>query len=364
MTQGTVRDPSQAVPPPPIEPSSGGGCGSKVPGCVFGCLIAVGVVLVVAAAVSWWFFGPGTQHPTEAAVGPESSGAFQVRDLGADDGVREALDEVLREAGRRAPGSQQSPRPLWLPTGEVRSSAASLSKVLPREGTLSLERVPGREEPAVVVVLNLRGFTRPLRMFLERGDGATESYRGVSVVVDEGDDLHFAMVDGTLVVAEGGDALRATIDRLLDGTGEPVASRLEVLEQPPEGALLSGGFEVEPGDLAPSPGQARGEGEEATDEPVVDPADFEGMRRVELMVDDVDPRAIHFRVGVAAESPAAAERATAAVADLLRAQLEPAVLGVTQRTEGSSGVLEIELTEWIGPVADWLVRDREEEGSP
>jgi len=286
-------------------------------------------------------------------VGPESTGAFQVRDLGADDGVREALDEVVREAGRRAPKSQKSPAPAWLPTGDFQSSAAGFSKVLPREGTLSLERVPGREEPAVVLVLNFRGFTRPLRMLLERGEGAKESYRGVPVVVEE--DLRFAMVDGTLVVAEGRDLLQGAIDRLLDGTGEPMASRMEVLEPPPEGALLSGGFEVEPGDLA----QVSGEEAEAAAERLVDPAAFEGMRRVELMVDGVDPRAIRFRVGVNAESPAAAERATAAVADLLRGELEPAVLGVTQRTEGSTGVLELELTEWVGPAADWLVREGE-----
>lgn len=82
---GSAQASPQAVPPPPIEPSSGGG--SRVPGCLFGCLIAVGVVLLVVAAVSWWLFGPGTQYPTEAAVGPESTGAFQVRDLGADDGA-------------------------------------------------------------------------------------------------------------------------------------------------------------------------------------------------------------------------------------------------------------------------------------
>jgi len=359
---------SSPPPPPPIEPSSGpssgGGCGWKIPGCLLGCLIAAGVVILAVVGAAWWFLGPGTQHPTEAAVGPESSGALQVRDLGADPGTREALEEVVREARRRAPARPDGENglPGWLPVSGSGAQAGAIAKVLPREGTLSFERVAGRDEPAAVLVLNLRGFTRPLRMMLESEDAGTELYRGVAVASPEGGDVLFAMVDGTLVMADDRGALQAAIDRLLDGTGQPMASRMEVLERPPEGALLSGGVGFAPGELA-AMARSRSERKSTHDSPPIDPARLEGVRRVELMVDGIDPRAVRFRIGVGTDSPGSADRAADAFADLVRSRLAPATATVTRsRAADSSGaVLDVELTDWIGPVAAWLVRGSEGE---
>ena len=174
----------------------------------------------------------------------------------------------------------------------------------------------------------------------------------------------FAMVDGTLVMADDRGALQAAIDRLLDGTGQPMASRMEVLERRPEGALLSGGVGFAPGELA---AMARGESADASAgneaPPPIDPARLEGVRRIELMVDGIDPRAVRFRIGVGADSPASADRASEAVADLVRSRLAPATATVTRSSASTSSgaVLDVELTDWIGPVAAWLVRGSEGE---
>ena len=360
MNPTASRSASSPSPPPPIEPSSGRGCGWKIPGCLLGCALAVGLAVLAVVVAAWWFLGPGTQRPTEAAVGPASTGALQVRDLGADPGAREALEEVVREVRRRAPASAQQKRelPAWLPVSDSAATAGAIAKVLPREGTLSFERVAGRDEPAAVLVLNLRGFTRPLRMMLDRGDAASERYRGVAVVAADGGDALFAMVDGTLVMTDDRGALHAAVDRLLDGTGEPMSSRLEILDRPPDGALLSGGVGFEPGELAAMARSERGSGRDATADgaPPVDPAALDGVRRLELMVDGIDPRAVRFRVGVGAESPASADRAADAVADLVRKELSPATATVTRSTAptSSGAVLDVELTDWIGPFAAWL----------
>lgn len=354
MPQNAPQPPPPPPPPDPIGPSSGGGCGWKIPGCLLGCAVALGLVVLAVVAVAWWFLGPGTQHPTGAAVGPESTGALQVRDLGADAGAQAALEAVVREARRRAPAREEADRklPSWLPASDSGAMAGAIAKVLPREGTLSFERVAGRDKPAAVLVLNLRGFTRPLRMMLAGDKSSVERYRGVAVASAEGGDTLFAMVDGTLVMADDRDALHATLDRLLDGTGEPLASRMEILKQPASGALLSGGLGFEPGELA---AMARSEAEEKGTPPPADPAALEGVRRLELMVDGVDPRAVHFRVGVGAQSSSAADRAAAALTDTLESELAPATVAVRRRSTAAGTVLDVELTDWIAPVADWLV---------
>jgi len=366
---------SSPPPPPPIEPSPGPspgrGCGLKVSGCLIGCTAAIGLVVLVLVGLAWWVLAPGTQHPTEAAVGPESTGALQVRDLGADPGARKALEEVVREARRRAPGERraESQLPGWFPKSDSGATAEAITKVLPREGTISFERVAGREEPAAVLVLNLRGLTRPLRMMLERGDTQSERYRGVAVSSEEGGNTFFAMVDGTLVMTDDRQAIHATVDRLLDGTGEPMASRLEILQRPPEGALLSGGVGFAPGELA---ARARRDAEQGSGpsgpsgssaghgSPPIDPARLEGVRRLELMVDGIEPQAIRLRVGVGTDSPGSVDDAADAVAELVRSELAPATVTVRRHQSAvttSGAVLDVELNDWIGPVVDWLARE-------
>ena len=332
--------------PGPIEPTSG--CGVKIPGCALGCAAVIGVVLLLAGAVLWWFVGAGTQHPTEAAAGPESTGSYRLGDLGADEEARAALEAVVREIQRRSPPDPGDDLPSWVPVDDPEAMAGLVAKVLPREGTLAFERVPGGDEQAFVLAVNLRGFTRPLRKIFEGEDARAETYRGTAVVKEANGDTSAAMVDGTLVLSDDQAALRAAIDRLLDGDSQPVASRLEILEPAPGGALLSGGTSFEAGELARMLRDEAG----AQSEPLpVDPARLEGVRRLELVVDGVDPRAIRFRLGVAGDSADSAEEAARAIDELLRDELASATYEATARTSGAATVLDVELTGWVEPFA-------------
>lgn len=343
-------DSQQTQPSPgPIGPSSGSGCGWKVPGCVLGCAAVIGVVLLIVAGYLWWLLAPGEQHPTEAVAGPESTGAYQIRDLGEHEGARQALEEVVREVQRRSASGPHDPSPAWVPR-DAATLAGAIAKMMPREGTLAFERVAGSDEPAAVLALNLRGFTRPLRMMLENPDNRPQTYRGMPVVSPDEGKLHVAMVDGTLVMSDHPGALRAAIDRLLDGTGRSVASRLELLGPPPETEpILSGSTRFEPGELSEMLRHEEGERGEA---PPVDPERLRGVERIELVVDDLDPRAIRFRVGVGAATPDQARRAAAALDELLRDELATATYNATASTTGTTSVIDVRLTGWLEPFAE------------
>ncbi|MFP3941485.1 MAG: hypothetical protein ACLF0P_14395 [Thermoanaerobaculia bacterium] len=358
-----MPDPKTQPSPGPIGPSSRSGCGWKVPGgCALGCAAAIGVVLLIVGGYLWWLLGPGTQHPTQAAAGPEATGAYQLRDLGEDEGARAALEEVVREVQGRSASRPGDEMPGWIPT-DPGSLAGAIGKVMPREGTLAFERVPGRDEPAAVLALNLRGFTRPLRMMLENPDNRPETYRGMPVISPEGGDLDIAMVDGTLVLSDDPQALRAAIDRMLDGTGGPVGSRLEILQPPPEGAILSGGSSFGPGELSAMLRPEEDRDGESVKAPPIDPARFHGVERLELVVDGLDDRAIRFRLGVGGATPDQARQASAALDELLRRELSAADYNSTARTTGDVSVIDARITGWIEPFAGWFVADEEESPS-
>lgn len=359
-----MSDPKTQPSPGQIGPSSGSGCGWKVPGgCALGCAAVLGVAFLIVAGYLWWLLGPGKQHPTQAAAGPEATGAYHLRDLGEDEGAREALEEVVRDVQRRSASRPGNEMPGWFPS-DPGSLAGAIGKVMPREGTLAFERVPGRGEPAAVLALNLRGFTRPLRMMLENPDNRPETYRGMPIISPEGDELEIAMVDGTLVLSDDAQALRAAIDRLLDGTGGPVEGRLEILQPPPEGAILSGGSSFEPGELSVLLRPEEGREGQAVEAPSIDPARLHGAERLELVVDGLDPRAIRFRLGVGGATPDQARQAAAALDELLRAELATVTYSATVRTPGDASVIDAQITGWIEPFAEWLVEDEEEPPHP
>mgnify|MGYP006201195789 CR=1 FL=1 len=118
-------------------------------------------------------------------------------------------------SSRRSKASWPRRASSWRFRPAARSRSTALAQVLPREGTLAFERVPGRDEPVAVLVLNLRGFTRPLRRLLEAPDKRPQRYRGIPVVDQPDGRTSYAMVDGTLVLADDPGLLRRTVDRLL-----------------------------------------------------------------------------------------------------------------------------------------------------
>jgi hypothetical protein len=351
-----MAEPIRPGQPAATTPSSG--CGKWALGCALGCGGLVVLFFVSVAIAGWWFVTPGTQHPTTAAVAPDSQGAFRVADLGEDEGAREALEAVIREASRLSPGTSRHDRPVWVQSEDPAAMAGLLSRLLPREGTLAFQPVPGRDEPSPVLVLNLRGLTRPLRMLLESDDHRTEPYRGVDIVGDQGGDTLLAMVDGTLVVAEHPGAMRGTIDRLLDGTGHTLETTFEILEPPAGGALLSGATSFERGQLA----ESLREGAAGSGEPLpVDPSTLEPVSRLELVVDDLDSRSVHLRLGLAAPTAREAEAAARSMAVVLQREMAPAVLRTSTSTRGSAAILDVEVSEWVEPVARWMAEQESDD---
>lgn len=344
--------------PAPAEPSSG--CSPWILGCALGCGALIVLSFVAVAITGWWFVRPGEQHPTTAAVGSESLGAFRVADLGQDEGIREALGAIVRETSRLSPPPSDSERPFWVRSDDPEAMANLFARLLPREGTVAFEPVPGTDEPAAVLVLNLRGMTRPLRMILESDHERREVHRNVPIAGAQGGDTSFAMVDGTLVVSDHAGAVRDVIDRILDRTAAPLSTSFEVLEPPTGSALSSGATTFERGTLSES---LRGEDEDG-EPPPIDPSTLDGVTRLELVVDQIDAETIRLRIGLGADSPASASTAAAAMADLLRARMAPATVRFETATAGSTATLEAEVGDWVAPFAAWLVRLEDSDDRP
>lgn len=355
MTPDT--DPTE-VSSTPTEPT-GSGCGKGAAGCVLGCggLVVLTALIVVGAA--WWLIRPGTQHPTTAVAGPDSTGAFRVGDLAEDPGAREALEEILVAVNERSPSTLRTEdRPFWLrDERDPRGAATIVRMLLPREGTLSFEPVAGREEPAAVLALNLRGMTKLVRALVEADRDTAEVYRGVTLARSEEGEAVFAMVDGTLLIAGDPTVTKTAIDRLLDGATRGVERRLRVLGEPEGPSLFLGSVDTEGGLLARS---LETEAEEQDSEPSVDPRSLETVDRLEISVDSLSGDAILARVGLATRSGPEAEEAAAAMAELLKAEMAPATVATRSEIRGGDATLHLEITDWVGPVADSLAGEAEE----
>ena len=345
----------------PMEPT-GRGCGKGAAGCVVGCGGLVLLFLLIVGGAAWWLIRPGTQHPTTAVVGPQSAGAFRVGDLADDPGARAALEELLRAVDEKSPSTFASDdSPFWRRDGsDPRAAARVLRMLLPKEGTLSFEPVPDQEEPAAVLALNIRGMTKLLRALVEADRDTSEVYRGVTLARAEGGDAFFAMVDGTLLIADERTAARTGVDRLLDGTSQEMHQRLQILEEPEGRSLFLGSMDTEEGLLARSLQAESGEGEAREAPPSVDPEALEAVERLEISVDSLSGDAIVGRVGLAAGSPLEAEEAASAMAELLKTGMRPATVTVRPEIRDDDAVLHFEISDWIDPIATELAGEKAE----
>ncbi|MDX1630997.1 MAG: hypothetical protein R3234_04005 [Thermoanaerobaculia bacterium] len=346
----------------PTEPT-GTGCGKGTAGCFLGCVgLALLSVLLVAGAV-WWFIRPGTQHATTVVVGPESSGAFRVGDLAEDPGARAALEEILVAVNERSPSTLQSDeRPFWArDDADPRGAARVLGMLLPKEGTLSFEPAADREEPVAVLALNIRGMTKILRALVEADRDTSEIYRGVTLARSEEGDAVFAMVDGTLLITGDVAVAKGAVDRLLNGASPGIEQRLRTLDEPETSSLFVGSMDTREGLLSRS---LEGEAEADQTPPPVDPRLLEPVQRLEIVVDSLSPETILARVGLATPSAPDAERAAAAMAEVLEKELSPAAVATRPEIRGADAILHLEITEWVDPVAAHLAEGDDDEPSP
>jgi hypothetical protein len=200
-------------------------------GCAIGCGVLALVGLVAAGVGGWWLVAPGEQRPTAAVISPAAAGAFHVGDLGADPGTTALLDRFILESQRQ----QQQGMPPWLAemqraSARTSSPSSGFRMLLPREATIAVEQLPGGDA-APVVALNARGLTRLFDILLRQGEQAAGSHRD-HALARLGAEAWGAMVGGTFVFATEEAALRAGIDRLLDGEAAPAAARVELPGSP------------------------------------------------------------------------------------------------------------------------------------
>jgi hypothetical protein len=319
-------------------------------GCAIGCGAFTLLAVVGGGIAAWWWVTPGKQRTTLAIASREATGAFQVGDLGADPGVTALLDHVLLETQRQ----QQQGMPPWmrqLQRANGGSPSTGLRMLLPRQATFTLEQPGAAGEAPWIVAFNPRGLTRLFHTFLP-DEAVTGTHRGYELV-SFATDSHAALVDGTILVSSDEAALRAGIDRLLDGEAVPPPPPPD-LGTPVRGWDLAGTVDNRQGTLSALLFDGR------TEVPGVERA-LVGLDvasrdlaagRVVVECSDRDAVAL----AVEALHRRAGERAAALAGQQL--ELRSAV-----RTEGNRAVLDWEVHGLAAAASRWLALNVESDGS-
>jgi hypothetical protein len=203
--------------------------GSKV---LVGCAMLFGLFLLASLGGgvygTWWMFGPGRQSPTAVVVGPRSAGYVRLERAVTDPGIRALFHKVIRETEK----AQDARAPVPPPLEYVRSLGRAYRQfdvLLPREATVSLEPVEGREQPQTVGAANFGRFVRPMAFAMERAASANArvvEHRGHEVISARGG-FGFCFAGGTFLFAQR-SSLRGVIDDI--ESGRPVAALPPPLE--------------------------------------------------------------------------------------------------------------------------------------
>ena len=315
-------------------------------GCAIGCGVLCLLLFVAAGVAGWWIVSPGKQRSTLAVASPAAAGTFQVGDLGADPGVTALLDHAIRESQRQ--GQQGLPpwmRQLQQAGAAGTSPSTGLRMLLPRQATFAIEEGEGGGDPALVAAFNPRGLTRLFRTLMP--DDAVSGTHRAHELVRFASDSWAALVDGTVLVASGEEALRGAIDRLLDGDGAPAAPAPD-LGTPVRGWDLSGAVD-DRGDMLAE--LLYGETRETP-----------GFERALLGVDVASRDLAAGRVVVecadrdaqAVALQALEARAAGFATQLAEAGLE---LRAAVRGEGERAVLDWEVHGLAAATSDWIARN-------
>ena len=315
-------------------------------GCAIGCGALVVLSVVGAAVAGWWWVSPGKQRSTVAVAAPDAAGAFQVGDLGADPGFTALLDHALRESQRQ----QQGDLPPWMRQLQQAGAAGTspsvgLRMLLPRQATFAIEEPVDGGEPALVVAFNPRGLTRVFRTFMP-DEAVAGTHRGHELVSFAGDS-YAALVDGTVLMANEEGALRAGIDRLLDGEAAPPSPPPD-LGAPARGWDLAGAVDDRGGMLAEL---LYGESRETP-----------GLRRALLGLDVASRDLATGRVVVECadrDAQAAALHALEARAAALAAELAGSGLELRSAVRADRGraVLDLEVHGLAAATSAWIARN-------
>jgi hypothetical protein len=202
----------------------------KFQGCTVGCLVVLLIVIVSGIALYYWASTPGPQMETEVILGVDSLGLVHVEGLKEDPGLRAMVGSLLveiQELRTRKLQLEQVPWVLKVLTSWQRSidpdDIDDSLRDLPRDVTVSLEAVAGKQEPQLVAAVNLSRFPRVLRLIFSLSgfgsDGAQIGDHPVYRLSSSGNMLAF--VDSTVMWGQSLEVLRKVLNRDLatPGTG-------------------------------------------------------------------------------------------------------------------------------------------------
>jgi hypothetical protein len=208
----------------------------KFQGCAVGCLTALLVVIASGIALYYWASTPGPQMETDLILGADSLGLIHVEGLKEDPGLGAMVGSLLieiQELRTRKLQSEQVPwmlKVLTLWQGSIDPDDIDDSmRDLPRDLTVSLETVAGKQEPQLVAAVNLSRFPRVLRlMFSLSGFGGKGGHIGgnpVHQLNSRGNMLAF--VDSTVMWGQSLEVLRKVLNRDLSSPGTGINEVLD-----------------------------------------------------------------------------------------------------------------------------------------
>lgn len=205
--------------------------------CAVGCLAVVVGLIALAVILYYWFKTPGPQVPTDAFIGPETIAILHVEGLSADPAMLAMTQNVLSElqsVRKRAMTDQEIPAILrfmadW--NREVREEDAQEAlEDLPRDLTISLEKVEGLATPQYLASGNLNRFPRALKLlyFFVGVFQEAEEFKGVRILTPFPDtELSVAFVEHTLLWGPSPEVIKLALSR---GTGQATAASSKVIE--------------------------------------------------------------------------------------------------------------------------------------
>ncbi len=149
-------------------------------GAGIGCGALILLFVIVAFSAGYYFYMPGDQIATTRILDRDSAAVFRLENLGKDGGVGALLDTIMEEAHRldRERKKDLPEFARWLADfqrGYSSQDAEKMKTFLPREVTVTLEQVPGSDDPEPIFAINLSRFPRLIRFIFWMGKDKVET---------------------------------------------------------------------------------------------------------------------------------------------------------------------------------------------
>ncbi|MFH1438037.1 MAG: hypothetical protein ABIJ56_20175 [Pseudomonadota bacterium] len=189
------------------------------------------ISLLAVCGVFYWLFAPGSQVPTIGVAGPESEAVFCFENSEGDQGLSSMISKLLLEMQRAQHNIQREQMPesfrflLDLQHRQNQKSMQSLGMYIPRDVTVTVERVPGDELRHNFVAFNPSMFTGMVKLIFKSipslapvGEIKVLEHKGRQYTVMK-DGSSIAFVGGTIVWATEGEYMPLALDRIDAASG-------------------------------------------------------------------------------------------------------------------------------------------------